>query len=72
MKWIQLNLLFNDDLGLKSVDITHNDTHIESNHHLLQQVAWCLLKSLSINKDDLDFKEELFKLGITTQINEER
>jgi hypothetical protein len=67
MKAIEIMLIFDDDLGLKSVKITHNDTGIESNHHLLQQIAWCLLKSLTINKDDLDFKEELFKLGITTQ-----
>lgn len=64
MKSIDLQLFFNDDLGLKSVSIGYNDTGLNDDSELLRKVAVVLLKSLHSNSDDVAVQDLLNELGI--------
>ena len=64
MPYIKLGLFFNDELGLKSVRIDHNDTGLPDDSVLLKRVALTLLKAIRINEDSVKVQDLLNELGI--------
>lgn len=64
MKTINLSLILNERLGLKSVTINYNDTDLPSDSELIRKVSITLLKSLSLNKDTIIVQDLLNELGI--------
>lgn len=64
MKYIQLGINLTDDLGIRSVVVGINTTDLPSDSHLIEIVAFTLLKSLSLNKDSVMVQDLLNELGI--------
>jgi hypothetical protein len=69
MKYIQLGLHLTDDLGIKSVTIDHNETDLPSDSKLITLIAFALLKSIHLNKSDLELQDMLNELGIVKAKN---
>lgn len=63
-KQIHIAINLTDNLGITSAVITHNDTDITSDSKLIQNVAWALLKSIHLNKDDLKVQDLMNELEI--------
>ena len=68
MKYINLGITLTDELGIKSVVIYANDTELESDSGLIKLLAYALLKSMVLNKDDLELQDLLSKYGISKSI----
>ena len=64
MPYIQLGINLNDQLGIKSVIVEHNDTGFADDSKLIEMVATALLKGLRMNKDSIQVQELLKELGI--------
>lgn len=64
MKYIEIGIVLNDELGVKSAIIHQNDTELPSNSELIKKVCITLLKSLSLNKQDLELQDMLIELNI--------
>jgi len=67
--FIQIGVHLNEDLGITSATIDHNTTKLESNSELLRLISIALLKSIYLNKEDLQFQELLSELNITKAPN---
>lgn len=65
MKYINIGITLTDELVLKSVVIYANDTGLESDTNLIRLLSFALLKSLHLNKEDLELQELLRKYGIS-------
>ena len=65
MKYIQLGITLNDDLAIKSAIIYHNDTGLEDDYKLIELVSIALLKSVILNKEDLELRDILKECGIS-------
>ena len=63
-KTIELTINLNDDLGITAAIITYNDTGLSSDSKLIQTVASTLLRSLSLNKEDVTIGDLLNGLDI--------
>lgn len=70
--YIQLGIHLNKDLKIKSVTIDHNTTDLPTNVDLVKKIAFTLLKSIELNKEDLQLKELLKELQIDTTRREGR
>lgn len=64
MKHIILSIELSDELGIKSVTLTHNDTGLKSDSELIKQVAYTILRSYSANKEDVIIQDLLNEVGI--------
>jgi hypothetical protein len=64
MKYIQLSIELTDDLALKKIVFLCNDTGLESDSKLVELIGIAFIKSIYLNKDDLELTEMLDKLGI--------
>lgn len=64
MKHIKLTIGLTDDLGIKSCAIDYNDTGLQSNSELVKKVAFTLLRSYSMNKEDTALQDLLNELNI--------
>ena len=65
MKYIELGINLTDDLGIASVIINQNDTNLPSDSNLINRVAFTLLKSMHLNKENIDLQDFLNELDIT-------
>lgn len=59
---IQFN--FNEDLGLASLQIIHNDTGLDSDSLLIKHLGVCLIKSVNENQESLVLQDLLNATGI--------
>lgn len=66
MPHISLTFFFNDDLALKSVVFTDNDTQLDSDSKLLYQIAKTLIKAIALNQDSVIVQDLLNELNIKT------
>jgi hypothetical protein len=64
MRCLQIHFEFTEELVLKKVVFLHNETGIEESPVLMRQLAICLLKRISLNKEDIELQDILFKAGI--------
>ena len=64
MKYVELGIFLTDDLGIKAVVIDQNETGLPSNSELIEKVCITLLKSLSLNKEDVQLQDLLNELNI--------
>jgi len=69
LKHVQLTISLSEDLEMKTVSIDYNDTGLPDNSELVKKIAYTLLKSLSINKDDIKVQDLLNELGIERTTN---
>lgn len=64
MKTIQLTFNLSEDLAMKSIIYSYNDTDLPSNSETLGNIAIAMLRSLNLNKDDLIVQDLLIELDI--------
>jgi hypothetical protein len=64
MKTIQLTFNLSEDLAMKSIVYSYNDTDLPSNSETLGNIAIAMLRSLNLNKDDLIVQDLLIELDI--------
>ncbi|MEN6624541.1 MAG: hypothetical protein ABFD50_23715 [Smithella sp.] len=64
MKHIFLSIELSDELGIKSVTLSHNDTGLKSDSELVKMVAYALLKAYTANKEDVMIQDLLNEVGI--------
>lgn len=64
MKHINFTIELSDELGIKVVSITHNDTGLKTDSELVKTVAFNLLKSFIVNKDDVLLQDLLREANI--------
>lgn len=57
-----------EDLGIKSVAIDYNDTHLKDDGKLIELIAIALLKGLKANNDSIIVQDLLNELNL--KINE--
>jgi len=62
--YIQLGVHLNEGLVIKAVTIDENTTDIPSDSKLIKRVAFNLLKSIQLNKEDLMLQDLLNELDI--------
>lgn len=62
--YIEIGIYLDEDYGIKSVTIDHNTTELPSNSELVKRVAFTLLKSLELNKEDMAVNDLLNELDI--------
>lgn len=67
MKYIDLVICMNDDLGIQSCVIDQNDTGLPSDSNLIKKVCITLLRSLSLNKEYVEIQDLLNELNITKE-----
>ena len=60
--WLAINL--DKELKIKTVSINHNDTGMDNNSQLIKDLCFTLLKSMTLNKDDIQVQDLLNELGI--------
>ena len=65
--YIQFGIHLNERLGITSATIDHNTTDLPSDSELIKRVAFTLLKSLQLNKEDVMLQDLLNELDITRQ-----
>lgn len=65
--YIQLGIHLTKDLGLNMVTVDHNTTSLPSDSVLIKKLSFALLKSISLNKDDLALQDLLNELNIEKQ-----
>lgn len=65
--YIQFGVHLNENLGIKAVTIDHNTTRLPSDSQLLKRVAFTLLKSIELNKEDVMLQDLLNDLNICHQ-----
>lgn len=59
MKYVELGIYLTDDLGIESVSINHNDTHLKSDSKLIKIAALALVKASQVNKETLEIQDLL-------------
>lgn len=64
-QYIQLGIHLSEDLGLQSVTIDFNSTELDSDSDLVKRVAITLLKSMILNKEDVQIQDILNKYDIS-------
>lgn len=64
---IQLTFRLTETLGMKSVTVDLNTTDLPSDSELIKKLAFTILKSLSLNKEDIAVQNLLNELGIPKQ-----
>ncbi len=64
MKAIVLHIELTDQLTLKSISFTYNDTGIPSGTHLLGQLSKRILESIELDKNNDEINEMLSELKI--------
>lgn len=69
MKLISLDIVLSDELGIKGVTISYNDTGLPNDSKLIEIVAFTLLKSLNLNKESVAVQDLLNELGIERTLN---
>lgn len=67
MKYLELGIELSDELALKSIIFHCNETGIEGSARLLRLLAIALLKSIEMNKEDIELQDILFKNGISIE-----
>lgn len=65
--YIQFGVHLNERLGIKAVTIDHNTTDLPSDSELIKRVAFTLLKSIHLNKEDVMLQDLLNELDISRQ-----
>lgn len=65
--YIQFGVHLNERLGIKAVTIDHNTTDLPSDSELIKRVAFTLLKSIQLNKEDVMLQDLLNELDISRQ-----
>lgn len=67
MPTIQLMINLTDELGIKSIVFSYNDTRLPNNSETLGLIAAAMLKSLSLNNESLLVQDFLNELDIKVQ-----
>jgi len=67
MKYIDLVIILDDNLAIKSVTIDMNDTGLPSDSSLIKMVSVALLKSMQMNKESVGVQDILNELNIPTK-----
>lgn len=65
--YIQFGVHLNERLGIKAITIDHNTTDLPSDSELIKRVAFTLLKSIHLNKEDVMLQDLLNELDISRQ-----
>jgi len=61
---IQLSFTLTKELGLKSIIIDCNTTNMPSDSELVKKLAFTVLKSIQLNKEDILVQDLLNEIGI--------
>lgn len=67
MKHIQISIDLTDELGIKSASVNYNDTGLKSDSELVIKVAYALLQSFSVNKDEVLLQDLLRDVNISVE-----
>lgn len=62
---IELRINLNEELGITSVLIMHNDTGLKSDSILISKVSEALIKAVDINKNDCKLQDMLQDFDIS-------
>lgn len=65
MPHIELRINLNEELGITSVLIMHNDTGLKSDSNLISKVSEALIKAVDINKNDCKLQDMLQDFDIS-------
>jgi len=68
MKSIQLSLSITEDLTLKGVTISYNDTGLESNSELIKILGAAIVRAIDLNSDECEIQDMLNNNNIKNTI----